>query len=413
MNQADAQRPGFNFDETKIPHYTLPDPLISDDGSRIVSASQWETSRRSEILDLFEQSVYGPQPGIPERMEFTVTSLKRGVLGGKAIRKQVTIHFEGGGQPYALHLLMYLPENADGPVPLFLGYNFAGNHTVHADPGIALSTAWMRTENGDGFENHHATEAARGISASRWPIEMILDSGYGLATAYYGDVEPDHAEGWKDGIRSFYKTDKKGQPLDLNDWSAISAWAWALSRVVDYVETDSDIDASRIALLGHSRLGKAALWAGASDERFAITISNDSGCGGAALNRRVIGETVKEINRVFPHWFCERFSAYNDNESALPVDQHELIALMAPRPVYIASAAEDLWADPKGEFLSAKAAGPVYALFGKQGVGVEEQPDVNKPVGDYIGYHIRTGKHDITEYDWKQYLDFAGRHFGR
>jgi hypothetical protein len=331
-------------------------------------------------------------------------------LGGKAIRKEVTIHFEGKNAPYAVHLLMYLPKGERKPSPVFLGYNFNGNHSIHADPGITLSTAWMR-KNGNGNVDHRATEAARGASASRWPVEKLIERGFGLATAYYGDVEPDHKEGWESGVRSFYKKDENGKPLELGDWSAISAWAWGLSRIMDYLETDPDINAEQVALLGHSRLGKTALWAGAKDERFAITISNNSGCGGAALSRRAFGETVQRINTNFPHWFCDQFSYYNSNESALPVDQHELIALMAPRPVYVASAKEDVWADPVGEFTAAREAGVVYELFGKQGVGVESQPELNQPVGDSVGYHIRTGKHDVTDFDWEAYMEFADRHF--
>jgi len=262
-------------------------------------------------------------------------------------------------------------------------------------------------------KTHRASEEDRGTSASRWPVETLLDRGYGLVAVYYGDIEPDHAEGWKDGIRAKFKKDEDGNTLTLEDSSAISAWAWGLSRVMDYLETDDDVNAKQVAVFGHSRLGKTSLWTGASDERFAITISNDSGCGGAALSRRAFGETVKRINTNFPHWFCGNFKKYNDNESALSVDQHELIALMAPRPVYVASAIDDTWADPNGEFTSAKKAGPVYRLFGKKGVGSKLQPEIHHPVGDYVGYHIRAGKHGVTDYDWEQYLDFADRHFGR
>ncbi len=410
MNVTMAQTAGFNYDESKVPNYTLPDPLINDAGERVASASQWMESRRSEILRHFEQSVYGPRPGKPDNLEFVVTEESSDALGGLARRKQVTVLFEGGDRNLAIHVLIYLPKNASGPSPLFVGYNFNGNHTINTDPEIHLSKSWMR-KNGDGVINHRATEATRGASAKRWAVDMILKRGYGLATAYYGDVEPDHAEGWKDGIRPHYPRDAKGNPLQLEDWSAISAWAWTLSRIVDYFETDGDIDAERVALMGHSRLGKSSLWAGATDERFAITISNNSGCGGAALSRRAFGETVKRINTNFPHWFCQTFSQYNDNESELPVDQHQLIALMAPRPVYIASAVEDQWADPNGEFLSAKHAGPVYELFGKNGVGARIQPPIDTPIGDSIGYHVRSGGHDVTDYDWEQYLKFADRHF--
>lgn len=414
MDETEAQPAGYNYDESKVPAYTLPDPLIRSDGSRVDTAGAWSDSKRGEVLGLFEQHVYGRQPGRPKGMRFEVTSVERGVLGGKAVRKQITIHLLGVDQEPKVHLLLYLPDKVQRErVPVFLGCNFNGNHTVHADPGIRLSTAWMRNANGPGVKDHRATEEGRGRSAGRWQADKVIGRGYGLATFYYGDIEPDHAAGWKDGVRAKLKEDAAGRPLAVEEWGAISAWAWGLSRVMDYLETDDDVDAKRVVVMGHSRLGKTALWAGATDERFAITISNNSGCGGAALSRRAFGETVKRINTSFPHWFCQTFKSYNDDEAACPVDQHELIALIAPRPVYVASAEEDLWADPKGEFLAAKHAGPVYALFGRGGVGVEHQPAVNTPVGDTIGYHIRTGKHDVTAYDWEQFLNFADRHFGR
>jgi len=406
-----AQRPGFNYDEAKVPSYQLPDPLISESGKRIASPREWENVRRPEILALFEDHVYGRRPAPPANPIYTVTSESMYALGGKATRKQITIRFDEDAFRQAVHVLLYIPNSVDGKAPVFLGYNFNGNHTIHTDPGIHLSTTWMRTDT-NGNVNHQATDEARGKSSNRWPVERILERGYALATAYYGDIEPDHARGWKDGIRSHYKTDEQGNPLPLEDWSAITAWSWALSRIVDYLETDSAIDTQRIALIGHSRLGKTSLWAGATDERFGITISNISGCGGAALSRRAFGETVARINTSFPHWFNRTFKTYNDNEAAIPVDQHQLIALMAPRPVYVASALEDQWADPNGEFLSAKAASPVYELFGLDGVGAETQPPLNTPVGGHVGYHYRTGKHDVTLYDWERYLDFADKHFG-
>ncbi len=409
MTELPAQREGFNYDESKVLEYTLPDPLTADDGKPVKSARQWQQSRRAEVLELFESTVYGRRARLPSNLTFTTTSINPNALGGKATRKQVTLRFEKEAHRFALHVLVYLPNSVNGSSPLFLGYNFNGNHSIHPDPGIHLSTTWMR-RNERGNVNHQATDAARGQSASRWPVETILGRGYGLATVYYGDIEPDHAQGWQEGIRSFYQTDEKGAPLELEDWSAISAWAWGLSRVMDYFESDEAIDASRVALLGHSRLGKTSLWAGASDERFAITISNNSGCGGAALSRRAFGETVARINTSFPHWFNRTFKQYNGREYALPIDQHMLIALMAPRPVYVASAQEDLWADPNGEFLSAKHAGPVYELFGLKGVGVASQPPANTPVGGHVGYHIRTGGHDVTDYDWEQYLNFADKH---
>lgn len=405
-----AQRPGFNYDEANVPSYELPNPLVSESGNPITSTEDWKNLRRPEILALFEDHVYGRRPAKPENPTYTVTSESMNALGGKAIRKQITIRFDENAFPQAIHVLLYIPNSIQGSSPIFVGYNFNGNHTIHTDPSIHLSTSWMRT-NSNGNSNHQATDEARGKSSNRWPVERIVERGYALATAYYGDIEPDHSEGWKDGIRSHYDTDAEGKPLELEEWSAITAWAWGLSRIVDYLETDSAIDTKRIALIGHSRLGKASLWAGATDERFGITISNNSGCGGAALSRRAFGETVKRINTRFPHWFNRTFKSYNDNEAGIPVDQHQLIALMAPRAVYVASAQEDLWADPNGEFLSAKAASRVYELFGLDGVGTNTQPPLNSPIGGHVGYHFRTGKHDVTLYDWERYLDFADRHF--
>ena len=402
-----------NYDEGKVPQYTLPDPLVLTDGSKVVDARSWRTKRRAQLLEQFRTHVYGRSPVRPEEMTFQVTSLVRDALGGLATRKEVSVYFTGKKDGPKMDILIYLPNAAKKPTPAFLGLNFGGNHAVHSDPGITLSGQWMRESADAGVANNRATEASRGKEASRWQVEKLLQRGYALATVYYGDIEPDFAEGWKLGVRGALSPNGASTVFALDDWGAIGAWAWGLSRALDYLETDKDIDARHVTVIGHSRLGKTALWAGAQDERFAIVISNDSGCGGAALSRRQFGETVERINNVFPHWYCGNFKKYNLKEADLPVDQHELIALVAPRPVYVASAEEDRWADPRGEFLSAKYAEPVYRLFGKKGLGVDGMPPVNQPVGDTIGYHIRTGKHDVTDYDWEQYLNFADRHFAR
>ncbi|MBI3878877.1 MAG: acetylxylan esterase [Verrucomicrobia bacterium] len=408
-----AERRDVNYDEAKVNMAPLPDPLVLNSGKPVTSSRAWTKQRRPEVLELFQANVYGRSPGKPKGMKFEITGLDHLALDGLATRKEITVWFTGKKDGPKMTILLYVPNGAKKPVPAFLGLNFYGNHTVDSDPGITLSTAWMRDNKDAGVVNGRATDKSRGFQTSRWQIEKVVRRGYATATIYYGDLEPDHADGWKTGLRAALSKDGANTLWKPDDWGAIGAWAWGLSRALDYLETDKDINAKQVAVHGHSRLGKTSLWAGASDERFAIVISNDSGEGGAALTRRDFGETTAIITKAFPHWFCPRYATYASNAPTLPVDQHELIALMAPRPVYIASATEDQWADPRGEFLSGKNAEPVYALFKKAGLGVADQPAADHPVGNFIGYHLRTGKHDITEFDWEQYLNFADRHFGK
>jgi hypothetical protein len=409
MTSSISTATGQNYDESQVPRYELPDPLIFSNGKNVDSPAAWWAKRRGEILQLFEDQVYGRSPEELPKSTITVTEEKRGALDGLANRKQVTVRFGDGESGPALNLLVYLPLNSSGPVPLFVGLNFMGNQTVHPDPEIAITTSWTHGGVEEGIVDHYAQKESRGVKASRWPIEKILARGYGVATAHCGDLDPDFDDGFSNGIQPLFFRPGQTKPK-ANQWQTIGAWSWGLSRAMDYFETEEQIDATRIVVLGHSRLGKTALWAGAQDPRFAVVISNNSGCGGAALSRRRFGETVAAINKSFPHWFCGNFKKYDNKEQALPVDQHMLIALIAPRPVYIASAAEDRWADPKGEFLAALGADPVYRLLGTEGLPVATMPQKDFPVQGTIGYHVRSGRHDITGYDWDRYLDFSDRH---
>jgi hypothetical protein len=408
-----ASRPA-QLNDVAVPAYSLPDPLVADDGSRIDDAARWPR-RRAELLEVFSREVYGRTPiGRPASMRFEITTIDRMALGGRAVRKEVTIWFGHERTDPRVNLLIYLPNDAGARVrrPAFLGLNFFGNHTVHADPGVALPTSWV-PRHGRGVVNGRATEAGRGTDASMWQVERVLARGYAVVTAYAGDLCPDRPDGLKTGAAGWLRKNGQRRRGADDGWGAIGAWAWGLSRALDYLEADEDIDAAKVVVHGHSRLGKAALWAGAQDERFAMVISNNSGCGGAALSERLHGETVARINAVFPHWFAKAFRRYNHNEAALPVDQHELLALMAPRPLYVASAEEDDWADPRGEFLAVQAAEPVYRLFRRGSPELSEMPLVNEPAGEWLRYHIRAGKHDLTAFDWSCYLDFADQRLGR
>ncbi len=388
----------YNYDESKAGNYVLPELLISADGAQVKNRKDWENIRRPEILQLFTDQVYGRIPGSPPGMHFKTIATDAAALGGRAIRKEIDIIFGASSNAPVLHLVLWLPAGVK-KAPVFIGLNFLGNHTVHPDPNISITNTWKEANQGKAVE--------RGVRIARWQVDTLIAHGYGLATAWYQDLEPDRADGWKTGIRTTL-AEALNCPADA--WGALAVWGWGLSRIMDYLETEKTVNAKAVIATGHSRLGKAALWGAANDQRFAMVVSNNSGEGGAALSRRDFGETVKRINTSFPHWFIGTYKQYNDAVNSLPVDQHMLLALMAPRPLYVASAAEDLWADPTGEYGSAYHAGPAYALYGKNGLPTPVPPATDNPVRAAVDYHRRTGKHDVTLYDWQQYIAWADRH---
>lgn len=403
-----AQRQNIIYDESKVPEYQLPDVLTRFNGRKVKSEKVWFKKQRPEILKVFTDEVYGKVPGELKISEVKVWETSNDAINGLAIRKQISLLFKKSDRNLEVNVLMYLPKT-DQKVPVFLAYNFTGNHAVYNDPRIRLTESWVANDPSVGIINNQVTEQSRAAASDRWPVDEIIKAGFGLVTVYYGDIDPDKNV-FSDGIEPFFYKGNQTKPKS-DEWGSIAAWAWGLSRVMDYLETDSLVDSKKVAVLGHSRLGKTALWAGATDQRFSMVISNESGCGGAALSKRIFGETVQTINTSFPHWFCDNFLKYNDNEGQLPVDQHMLLALIAPRPLYVASAEGDQWADPRGEFLSAKYASAVYELLGLEGLPIKEMPEVNHPVMGTIGYHIRSGKHNLTLYDWEQYIKFAHKHF--
>ncbi len=404
-----AQKVPPNTDEAKVGDYVLPELLRCGSGQTVNKVDAWRKIRRPEILDAFSAQVYGRTPKIPVHLRAEVTATCTNAVGGLATRTLITLHLFDNPAAPKIQLMLYVPNAARKPVPVFLGLNYFGLASLEADPALPLTEQWMRDDATKGIINHRATEATRGSHATRWPLELALRRGYGVATYYYGDLEPDHAEGWRAGLRGYLQKQAGRTEAAPDEWGAIGVWAWGLSRAMDYLATNPAVDAKRVVVFGHSRHGKTALWAGAQDERFAAVISNNSGEGGAALARRDFGETIADSVRAFGFWYCENYRRYAGHAAELPVDQHMLLALSAPRPLYVASATEDLWADPRGEFLSAVHAAPAYRLFGLEGLGTSEMPPPEHPVGQRIGYHLRTGKHDITAYDWEQYLNFADR----
>ena len=390
-------------------HAELPDPLVMLDGQRVTTPEQWRNERRPELKALFEFYMYGRAPAPPDNLRAKVDRTDATYFGGKATKKEVTIAFGPAGTP-EIHLLVVVPNGRQRPAPVFVGTNFHGNHTLVDDPTVALPTAWM-PDRSPGAKDHRATDAGRGTEIGVWNLEGSIGRGYAVATFYCGDVDPDKPD-FSDGVHAHYFRPGQTEP-GPHEWGTIAAWAWGISRAVDYLVTDAALDRNRIAVVGHSRLGKTALLAAAMDDRIGLAIPLQAGCGGTAPSRGKIGESVAQINDHFSHWFCGTFKQFNTQVDRLPFDQHSLVALVAPRPVLFANAVEDQWANPQGQFDVLKAADPVYRLLGVAGLGVEQMPETGKLVGGRLGYFIRPGAHSMTLVDWQAFWNFADKHFGK
>jgi len=377
VERLSKSQPSFNYYESKVPAFKLPDPLMMLNGGTVTSAKMWTKLRRNEVLELFRENIYGRVPSTPYSKSFSVVNIDKNAMDGAATLKQVDITILSEGKSLVIHLTLFVPNKVKKPVPVFLLIDNRGP------------------------EN---TDPTRNKKSEFWPAEEVVARGYAIAVFSNADVDPDNFDEFKNGIHgTLDRGERKG-----DSWGTIAAWAWGASRCMDYFERDRDINRKKVAVLGHSRGGKTALWAGAEDQRFSIVISNESGCGGAALARRRYGETVARINTSFPHWFCSNYRKYNDNENNMPVDMHELLSLIAPRALYVACAGDDLWGDPKGSYLALQSALPVFQLSDKNSGVPEVMPPLNQQVkSGKVGFHIRNGGHDLLLVDWNWFMDFA------
>jgi hypothetical protein len=391
-----------NYDEARVGTYTLPDLLVAN-GKPVRDAKTWNEKRRPEIVRLFEENQYGRSPGRPSAMSFDVFDKGTPAFDGKGTRRQATIYFSADKAGPKMDLLVYVPANATGPVPLLLNLSFTANSNTVNDPGVKVGEVWGRDKK--------KIPAGQGMNFGKVNVTRLLDAGFGFATVYYGDIDPDFLGGVPYGVRALYL--KPGQTAPAPDeWGSISAWAWGLSRAVDYLETDKSVDAKRVAIMGVSRLGKTVMWAGAHDPRIALVIASCSGEGGAALSRRNYGETIAHLTEPtrYPYQFAANYAKFANKVDEFPVDAHMLVALIAPRPVLLQTGDKDFWSDPKGEFLAAVAAGPVYRLLGKEGLDTDQMPPAGSPILHTIGYYMHAGGHGTIPSDWDQFLAFMQMH---
>jgi hypothetical protein len=393
-----------NYTEARVGTYALPDPLTLAGGGKVTDARTWRERRRPEILRLVEGNQFGRAPGRPAELTFDVFDKGTPAFGGRALRKQVTIYFTKSRSDHYLDLLVYLPAKASGPVPLLLQVGWGPNNLASDDQGVKVGRAWnARTKT--------RTPAAEGRRVgAALNVMQLVERGYGVAVFNYNDIDPDSLDSMAHGVRAAYL--RRGAEPAADEWGSISAWAWGISRIVDYFETDPQVDARRIAITGASRLGKTVLWAGARDERIALVIASVSGEGGAALSRRNYGETVAHLVAPtrYPYQFARNYAQWAGRTPAAPFDAHFIISLVAPRPLLLQTGYTDKWSDPYGEFLAARAATPVYELLGKKGIDAPFQPRLGEPLMNTLGYLMHDGGHGVLPADWPVFLDFMDRH---
>ena len=399
-------------DPSSIPAFVLAPVDRGPDGS-LLDAAAWP-AQRARWLETFAQTVYGRSPERGWTLRAGIDREDSAALGGLAVRSEILVTIATGLGERSLRILLHRPAFSRVPVPCLLGLNFAGNHTTVPDAWPTLPTGWMPCREDDGSPGGQARTADRGLLARRWPMAAIVAQGFAVATVYSGEVEPDHPDGWRAGVRAIFpEADPATAPGDA--WGTLAVWAFGLRRCLDaLLATVPELDPARMGVVGHSRMGKAALWAAAQDDRFAVAMSNDSGCTGAAIARRRFGERQVHLNRNFPHWCCRNYRAFDEREADLPVDQHQLLALIAPRLLHVASAEQDHWADPDGELLACRHAAPAWRVLGVEPGVLDAPPPLDAVIGHHLTYHRRPGGHDLTAVDWYRLLTvLQGHGWGR
>ena len=391
-----------NYTEAKTDSYILPDPLKCLDGEIVKDSQTWYNKRRDEIINLFEQNQFGVTPKDKIETRYDIIEREAAAFGDSALRTQIILNLSGNQKEKKINLVYYLPKDAGKPVPMLLYISFGANSQVIDDPEIKEGFIWNREKERIPAEGKSRFEILN--------VRKVLENGFGFANVYYGDIEPDFADGYKYGVRNLFK--ESGDTAS-NSWGSIAVWSWGLSRILDYFETDNKVDANGVVIMGVSRLGKTVLWAGALDKRFAAVVAVCSGESGATLSRRNYGETIAHIAspKRYYYWFAPKYQEFRTDVNSLPVDGHMLISLIAPRPILLITGNTDKWSDPYGEYLAAKAAEPVYELLGKKGLDTDKMPFPGNPVLNDIGFYMHEGGHGMMKDDWNIILDFLNKHF--